>query len=122
MMTDQAAVDLHHKAAIVTAAGKFKDEIILVATKTNSSPFSCITFAAVGVDTAIMGISPAVVIPAVVKSAGLELEDIDIFEINEAFASQFVYCQKNLELEPKKINVNGGAIAIGHPLGATGEF
>ncbi|PHT59688.1 3-ketoacyl-CoA thiolase 2, peroxisomal [Capsicum baccatum] len=119
---DQVAVDLHHKATTATAAGKFKDEIIYVATKrTNSSPCSCMTFAAVGVDPAIMGISPAVAIPAVVKYVGLELEVIDLFEINEAFASQFVYCQKKLELDTKKINVNGGVIAIGHPLGTTGS-
>lgn len=78
------------------------------------------TFAAVGVDPAIMGIGPAVAIPAAVKAAGLELNDIDLFEINEAFASQFVYCRNKLELDPEKINVNGGAMAIGHPLGATG--
>ncbi|XP_047317380.1 3-ketoacyl-CoA thiolase 2, peroxisomal-like [Impatiens glandulifera] len=78
------------------------------------------TFAAVGVDPAIMGVGPAVAIPAAVKAAGLELDDIDLFEINEAFASQFVYCRKHLGLDPEKINVNGGALAIGHPLGATG--
>ncbi|XP_024008362.1 3-ketoacyl-CoA thiolase 1, peroxisomal [Eutrema salsugineum] len=78
------------------------------------------TFAAVGVDPAIMGVGPAVAIPAAVKTAGLELDDIDLFEINEAFASQFVYCRNKLGLDPEKINVNGGAIAIGHPLGATG--
>ncbi|GLU08736.1 hypothetical protein SLE2022_256300 [Rubroshorea leprosula] len=78
------------------------------------------TFSAVGVDPAIMGVGPAVAIPAAVKAAGLELDDIDLFEINEAFASQFVYCRKKLDLDPEKINVNGGAIAIGHPLGATG--
>ncbi|KAJ6934228.1 3-ketoacyl-CoA thiolase 2 [Populus alba x Populus x berolinensis] len=78
------------------------------------------TFTAVGVDPAIMGVGPAVAIPAAVKAAGLELEDIDLFEINEAFASQFVYCRKKLELDSQKINVNGGAMAMGHPLGATG--
>ncbi|VVA89988.1 unnamed protein product [Arabis nemorensis] len=78
------------------------------------------TFAAVGVDPAIMGVGPAAAIPAAVKAAGLELDDIDLFEINEAFASQFVYCRNKLGLDPEKINVNGGAIAIGHPLGATG--
>ncbi|KAI4346129.1 hypothetical protein L6164_013207 [Bauhinia variegata] len=78
------------------------------------------TFAAVGVDPAIMGVGPAVAIPAAVKAAGLELDDIDLFEINEAFASQFVYCRNKLELDPEKINVNGGAMALGHPLGATG--
>lgn len=78
------------------------------------------SFAAVGVDPAVMGVGPAVAIPAAVKSAGLELDDIDLFEINEAFASQFVYCCKKLDLDPEKVNVNGGAMALGHPLGATG--
>ncbi|KAG1361423.1 putative 3-ketoacyl-CoA thiolase 2, peroxisomal [Cocos nucifera] len=77
------------------------------------------SFAAVGVDPAVMGIGPAVAIPAAVKSAGLQIEDIDLFELNEAFASQFVFCCKKLDLDPAKVNVNGGAIALGHPLGAT---
>jgi acetyl-CoA acyltransferase 1 len=78
------------------------------------------TFVAVGVDPAIMGVGPAAAIPVAVKAAGLELEDIDLFEINEAFASQYVYCRNKLGLDAEKINVNGGALAIGHPLGATG--
>ncbi|XP_031502022.1 3-ketoacyl-CoA thiolase 2, peroxisomal-like [Nymphaea colorata] len=78
------------------------------------------SFVAVGVDPAVMGIGPAFAIPAAVKAAGLEISDIDLFEINEAFASQYVYCCKKLDLDPEKVNVNGGAIALGHPLGATG--
>jgi len=78
------------------------------------------SFAAVGVDPAVMGVGPAVAIPAAVKSAGLEIDDIDLFELNEAFASQFVYCCNKLGLDRSKVNVNGGAIAMGHPLGATG--
>ncbi|ERN15875.1 3-ketoacyl-CoA thiolase 2, peroxisomal [Amborella trichopoda] len=78
------------------------------------------SFVAVGVDPAVMGVGPAVAIPAAVKAAGLELNDIDLFEINEAFGSQFVYCRNKLGLDPEKVNVNGGAMAIGHPLGATG--
>ncbi|KAG9447659.1 hypothetical protein H6P81_013787 [Aristolochia fimbriata] len=185
---DQAAVLSHKKAAAATASGKFKDEIIPVATKIidpktqveknvvisvddgirpntslsdlaklktvfkkdgtttagNSSQVSdgagavllmrrsvaeqkglpvlgvFRSFAAVGVDPAVMGVGPAVAIPAAVKAAGLELNDVDLFEINEAFASQYVYCCKQLELDPEKVNVNGGAMAIGHPLGATG--
>ncbi|CAA6655422.1 unnamed protein product [Spirodela intermedia] len=70
------------------------------------------SFAAVGVDPAVMGVGPAVAIPAAVKSAGLQLDDIDLFEINEAFASQFVYCAKKLELDPSKINVNGGPLPL----------
>lgn len=78
------------------------------------------SFAAVGVNPAVMGIGPAFAIPAAVKSAGLKLDDINLFEINEAFASQYVYCCKKLNLDPAKVNVNGGALALGHPLGATG--
>ncbi|XP_043703300.1 3-ketoacyl-CoA thiolase 2, peroxisomal-like [Telopea speciosissima] len=185
---DQAAVESHRKAAAATAAGKFKDEIIPVATKivdpktgeekpvtisvddgirpdtslavlaklkpafkkdgsTTAGTASQVTdgagavllmkrslamqkglpilgvfrsFSAVGVEPSVMGIGPAVAIPAAVKSAGLELDDIDLYEINEAFASQYVYSCKKLELDPEKVNVNGGAMAIGHPLGATG--
>ncbi len=78
------------------------------------------SFVAVGVDPAVMGIGPALAIPKAVEAAGLELNDIDLFEFNDAFASQFTYCAKKLELDEEKINVNGGAIALGHPLGATG--
>ncbi|KAL8494302.1 hypothetical protein ACS0TY_025197 [Phlomoides rotata] len=78
------------------------------------------SFAAVGVEPGVMGVGPAVAIPAAVKSAGLQLSDINLFEINEAFASQYVYCCKKLDLDTEKVNVNGGAIALGHPLGATG--
>lgn len=78
------------------------------------------SFVAVGVDPAVMGIGPAVAIPAAVKAAGLEIGDIDLFEINEAFASQLSYCVQELGLDEEKVNVNGGAIALGHPLGATG--
>nr|QSL78013.1 3-ketoacyl-CoA thiolase like chloroplastic [Nigella sativa] len=78
------------------------------------------TFAAVGVDPAVMGIGPAVAIPAALKSAGLKVEDIDLFEINEAFASQFLYSRNKLGINPEIVNVNGGAMAMGHPLGATG--
>jgi len=80
------------------------------------------SFVAVGVDPVVMGIGPAVAIPKAVEAAALELNDIDLFEINEAFASQFAYLAKKLELDEEKINVNGGAIALGHPLGATGAL
>jgi len=73
-----------------------------------------------GVDPDIMGIGPAVAVPKLLAKAGLKLKDIDLVEINEAFASQSVYCVNELGLSPEKTNVNGGAIATGHPLGATG--
>merc|ERR1719440_880215 len=74
----------------------------------------------VGVDPDIMGIGPAEAIPAVLDATGLKMDDIDIFEINEAFAAQAVYCVKKLGVPSEKLNPNGGAIALGHPLGATG--
>jgi acetyl-CoA acyltransferase len=77
-------------------------------------------YAVTGVAPEIMGIGPAVAIPQAVEKAGLTLENIDLFEINEAFASQAVYCVRKLGIDPSKVNVNGGAIALGHPLGCTG--
>lgn len=75
---------------------------------------------AVGVDPEIMGVGPVPATRQVLKKAGLKLEDIDLIEINEAFAAQAVYCIKELGLDMEKTNVNGGAIALGHPVGATG--
>jgi acetyl-CoA acyltransferase len=79
-----------------------------------------VSFAAAGVDPAVMGIGPAFAIPKALKLAGLTVADIDLFELNEAFASQAVYCIRELGLDPAIVNVNGGAVALGHPLGATG--
>jgi acetyl-CoA C-acetyltransferase len=76
--------------------------------------------AAVGVPPEIMGIGPVPAIKAVLDRAGLKLADIDRFEINEAFGAQVMACARELGLDEDKLNVNGGAIAIGHPLGATG--
>jgi len=76
--------------------------------------------AAAGVPPEIMGIGPVPAINAVLEKAGLKLSDIDRFEINEAFGAQVMACARALELDEDKLNVNGGAIAIGHPLGATG--
>lgn len=78
------------------------------------------SFAAVGVDPAIMGVGPAVAIPAALKQAGLTVDDIDVYEINEAFASQASYSIAALGIDGARVNPNGGAIALGHPLGATG--
>ncbi|MEL6342793.1 MAG: thiolase family protein [Myxococcota bacterium] len=78
------------------------------------------SYAVVGVPPEIMGIGPSEAIPAAVEKAGLSLADIELFEINEAFASQATYCVDKLGIDPEKVNVNGGAIALGHPLGCTG--
>jgi acetyl-CoA C-acetyltransferase len=76
--------------------------------------------ASAGVPPEIMGIGPVPAINAVLDKAGLKLSDIDRFEINEAFGAQVMACSRALSLDEDKLNVNGGAIAIGHPLGATG--
>jgi acetyl-CoA acyltransferase len=78
------------------------------------------SYAVVGVEPEVMGIGPAKAIPAALAKAGLSLGDIDVFEINEAFASQAVYCVRELGIDVDKVNPNGGAIALGHPLGCTG--
>jgi acetyl-CoA acyltransferase len=78
------------------------------------------SFKVVGVDPSIMGIGPAKAIPAAVEKAGISLDDVEVFEINEAFASQAVYCVRELGIDPERVNPNGGAIALGHPLGCTG--
>jgi acetyl-CoA acyltransferase len=79
-----------------------------------------VTFAAGGVPPEIMGIGPVVAIPKALKQAGLTLNDIDLIELNEAFAAQSLAVIRTLELDESKVNVNGGAIALGHPLGCTG--
>ncbi|PJZ58639.1 acetyl-CoA C-acetyltransferase [Leptospira barantonii] len=73
-----------------------------------------------GCDPAKMGIGPAIAIPAALKKAGLRLSDMSLVEVNEAFAAQYLAVQKELGLDPSITNVNGGAVAIGHPLGASG--
>jgi acetyl-CoA acyltransferase len=77
-------------------------------------------FAVAGVDPDIMGIGPVPAIQKLLKQTGLGIADIDLFEINEAFAAQAVYCQRELGIADDRLNVNGGAIALGHPLGCTG--
>ena len=73
-----------------------------------------------GVDPKIMGSGPVPASRMALKKAGLKLDDIDLIEVNEAFAAQYLAVEKELGLNREKVNVNGGAIALGHPLGATG--
>ncbi|MEZ4295558.1 MAG: thiolase family protein [Polyangiaceae bacterium] len=77
-------------------------------------------FVTTGVDPAIMGIGPIPAVKKLLDKTGLKISDIDVFEVNEAFASQAVHVQRTLELPEDRLNVNGGAIALGHPLGCTG--
>jgi acetyl-CoA acyltransferase len=77
-------------------------------------------FTTIGVDPSIMGIGPFPAVKKLLGQTGLTVKDIDLFEMNEAFASQAVYCQRQLGIADEKLNVHGGAIALGHPLGCTG--
>jgi len=78
------------------------------------------SYALAGVDPEIMGVGPVEAIPKALKMAGLTISDVDLFEINEAFASQCVHIIRQLNIDESLVNVNGGAIALGHPLGCTG--
>jgi acetyl-CoA acyltransferase len=77
-------------------------------------------FVTVGVDPSIMGIGPLPAVQKLLKRTGMSLKDIDVIEMNEAFASQALYCKRELGIPDEKLNINGGAIALGHPLGCTG--
>ena len=77
-------------------------------------------FAVAGVEPDEMGIGPVLAVPKLLDRHGLKVSDIDLWELNEAFASQTLYCMDKLGLDPAKTNVNGGAISIGHPYGMTG--
>jgi acetyl-CoA acyltransferase len=79
-----------------------------------------VNYAAAGVEPRIMGIGPVAAIPKVLKQAGLQQKDIELIELNEAFASQSLAVMRELNLNQDIVNVNGGAIALGHPLGCTG--
>jgi acetyl-CoA acetyltransferase len=79
-----------------------------------------VDWAVVGVEPAYMGMGPAPATRAVLKRTGMTLDDLDLIEVNEAFAAQYLAVEKELGLDRDRVNVNGGAIALGHPLGATG--
>ncbi|MFN7984040.1 MAG: acetyl-CoA C-acetyltransferase [Vicinamibacterales bacterium] len=101
-------------AALVVASSDLAREL-------GTTPLARIRgYAVAGVDPRIMGIGPVPAVRKAVDRAGLRLEDIDLFELNEAFAAQSVAVVRELRLDPEKVNVNGGAIALGHPIGASG--
>ena len=79
-----------------------------------------INYAVAGVEPDVMGVGPVMAIPKALKKAGMSLADVDLFEFNEAFAAQALAVARTLEMDLSRVNVNGGAIALGHPLGATG--
>lgn len=79
-----------------------------------------LSYAAIGVDPAIMGIGPARAVPIALERAGLAVSDIDLFELNEAFAAQSLAVVRDLKADPERVNISGGAVALGHPIGASG--
>lgn len=101
-------------ASILIASDRWSQE-------KNLKPLAKIVgYANVGCDPKMMGLGPVFAIPKALQHAGIQIEDVDLFEINEAYASQTLAVMRELKLNPEKTNVNGGAIAIGHPLGASG--
>ncbi len=91
-------------------------------TKHNLKPLArVVAYAVAGCEPDEMGVGPAYAIPKVLQIAGMKIDDIDLFELNEAFAAQALYCVRKLGIDPSKVNVHGGAIALGHPLGCTGS-
>lgn len=101
-------------AAVVIASEKAASEYNLI-------PLArIVAWSVAGVDPSIMGIGPAPATLKVLEKANLSLNDIDLFELNEAFAAQSIAVLKELQIDPNKVNVNGGAIALGHPVGASG--
>lgn len=101
-------------ALVLVASKKKKEELGL------QPLLRFVCSASVGVDPALMGIGPAFAIPKVLKISGLKMDDIDLIELNEAFASQSVAVVREIKADPAKVNVNGGAIALGHALGCSG--
>lgn len=108
---------LNDAAAAVVVMSREKAEEL------NLTPLAVIrAYAVAGVDPNIMGIGPVPAVRKVLEKSGLSLGEMDIIEINEAFAAQILACNRELEMDLEKVNVNGGAIAHGHPLGATGAI
>lgn len=100
-------------AMIITSAGKAKEMGLKPLAR-------IVSYAVAGVDPAYMGIGPVPSTRKALQKAGLNTDDVDLFEINEAFAAQYLACERELELDREKVNVNGSGISLGHPVGATG--
>ena len=109
-------------ATVSTTESDFDSAMPLTATRSLGVPplARFVAFATAGVEPERFGIGPVPAIRKVLKMAGLTLDQIDLVELNEAFAAQALACLRELAIDPARLNVNGGAIALGHPLGCTG--
>ncbi len=101
-------------AFVIVMSAKMMKELSL---KPLAKLVACVS---AGIHPRVMGVGPVEAVPKVLKQAGMNLSQIDLIELNEAFASQALAVIKTLEMDPAKVNINGGAIALGHPLGCTG--
>src|SRR5215207_5064872 len=138
---DAFAARSHQQAARATQSGRLEEEIVPVSVKTRKGPVEVtkdehiregatqeslepmgriVSWAVAGVDPNIMGIGPVPASRRALKRAGRSLDEVDLVEINEAFAAQYLACEVELGLDREKVNVNGGAVAFGHPVGASG--
>jgi acetyl-CoA acyltransferase len=81
-----------------------------------------VNYSATGCDPAMMGLGPMFAVPKVLKKSGFSIDDMDVIELNEAFAAQSIPCMETLKMDKTKVNPWGGAMALGHPMGATGGF
>ena len=107
-----------HKPAVITPRRLFTETMVK---ELNLEPIAqLLSYHVAGLEPSVMGMGPVYAAPKAIEKAGLKLKDIEQFELNEAFASQSVAVLKELDLNPDIVNVNGGAIALGHPLGCTG--
>jgi acetyl-CoA acetyltransferase family protein len=112
-LQDAFALESHRRAVAAFEAGRARE--------LGLRPLARVVSTAVaGVDPAIMGVGPVPAARKALQRAGIDVNDLDLVELNEAFAAQSVVCIDELGLDPDKVNVNGGAIALGHPLGASG--
>ncbi len=117
----ESMVTAGNASGIVDGAAAVVMSTVANAQKEGKKPLAYVRgWSYVGVDPSIMGFGPAPAIRKVLARAGVKLDQVDLFEINEAFAGQYLAVEKDLDLDRDKVNVNGGAIGLGHPLGATG--
>ncbi|MGZ5133213.1 MAG: thiolase family protein, partial [Caldimonas sp.] len=122
---DRYGAESQQKATAARDAGRFDAEIIAVTTLAEQRGLKplgrFLGFAVAGCEPDEMGIGPVFAVPKVLKRLGLTVADIDLWELNEAFAVQVLYCADTLGIPMDRLNVNGGAIAVGHPYGVSGQ-
>src|SRR5262249_3924054 len=119
--TNEGSVTAGNSSGINDGAAALAVTTMEKARKVGTKPLARIlAHVSTGVDPMIMGMGPVPAVRKVLERAGLKLGDVDLFELNEAFAAQSLAVCRELDLDPAKVNVHGGAVALGHPIGASG--